>query len=650
MMPLRTRPAIIESYDPKTSKVIYRFVDFDINQRHTTYAPHPFAADGWGIFAGPTNNTLMMMTHAGFGQHAPVSTVPSNAYGQLDVDNSSLLGEFNVDASSYPAVRPGEIVLQSLFGDRIELKSNRIEIINSSETFVSYWRDLKTSAEYFKNKYENTESHRRISGLILRDLREAPSNVDTQRDKLFDASFDSNMAAIGKNPLLPYNRVTTNYSTGSEPAGFRNPALTEHRTLVYECALSDRVGVVDEEIERAKANSDVGYLNEADRRDMQRPDVLNLGPNTPNLLYENIIGTTVDIYGNILDLNRNRIQFPDLDAQASADQTNKFIRDTDLLLRRSIKYHLEINSKKNKSQAGEPKLDGGDDAAIKTGYSHSRFSVDIDGEGLTKINIPASTNTGNIPLLARYVKDVDRENSKPFAEYSHRDKDRLDVRHLGFGGGDGIRVTPKYAPSNYSATGTAQAFVNYRTAYHDIFNIILEDEQLFLNPSIHNDPTDKANLANAGGRSMHANLDGSLEMNVGRDISDNKSILLDTAGSFISHIGRDVRGNSIVTQTDGNVYVQLGGAVSPGQSTPAPSPTFKIYVKTNGNNDTHIISIGEAGIEITSASKTDVKIAAGRDLILSAARNVRTGGSRIEFYGDGTAGTRYLENNGEVIL
>jgi hypothetical protein len=64
---------------------------------------------------------------------------------------------------------------------------------------------------------------------------------------------------------------------------------------------------------------------------------------------------------------------------------------------------------------------------------------------------------------------------------------------------------------------------------------------------------------NAGGRSVQANLDGSLEMSVGANTVDRVSLTLDTAGAIVSRLGRDRFGRSIVMQADGTIAIEVGG-------------------------------------------------------------------------------------------
>ncbi len=630
-IPLRTRPAIVDSFDPDSNTVTYRFADFSDGIRHTSIAPHPFVSNGWGIFAGPTPNTCMLMTHSGSSGHIPVATKPHSAYSPL----SGSITNMQVTERKYPRLEPGDLVLQGLAGSKITLTKSGIQLKNTGDTYITYDANLGISNEYFKHKYINTEAYRSISGTIKRDLRSRPRESELNADKLFSLDYEQELTIIGRNPELRNLTLTSRTSRSSEEAAIRNPALAEHRLHVYEYALSEMTGTLAEERDRLPPETDPSFLNQPSRRDLRRTDVLNMGPQVPNMLYEQIIGTTVDIYGNILDLNRNKILFAakgdDKKGEANEKNSSQNLGALDLetnlkLLRRSVKYHLELNSKKKDTSFKAAQLDAGD-GLDAIGYSHSRFTIDVDGEGLTKINIPSSSNTGNIPLLSRYINTYDKPNnddSQNANNVSYVDETQTDIQHFGFGSGEGNDLGPDYAPPDILTENTT---VKYRTAYHDIIATakdtgVTEPISDTLGKSI----TD-AQKANAGGRSLHANLDGSAELNIGRDVVDNKSLVLDTAGSAVVRVGKDKNDNSLVTELDGNIYVQVGGSAV-GEDEIVDNPQFTIKIKSG--DDTNTISIGEEGITIFSGKNTPMHIKAGSDLTLEAAGTVRLKGNTVD--------------------
>lgn len=132
------------------------------------------------------------------------------------------------------------------------------------------------------------------------------------------------------------------------------------------------------------------------------------------------------------------------------------------------------------------------------------------------------------------------------------------------------------------------------------------------------------NVIPHGGVSANINLEGSLEMSVGADNADAKSIVLDTAGALIAWLGKDKNGRSMVLQSDGDVLINVGGSY-PKPAKPDDSPimntgrfdlrvnvTDKGFYDSDGNrkkdqaghtddkpnSSDYIISISEHGLVI----------------------------------------------------
>jgi hypothetical protein len=126
------------------------------------------------------------------------------------------------------------------------------------------------------------------------------------------------------------------------------------------------------------------------------------------------------------------------------------------------------------------------------------------------------------------------------------------------------------------------------------------------------------NVVTHGGVSANMNLEGSLELSVGKDNVDSKSIVLDTAGSLVMWLGRDKNNRSMIFQSDGDVLVNVGGSYNQSNN-PAIDPTFnsgrfdlrvnvvdKGFWDSDGNgkkeapfSSDYLISISEDGLVIS---------------------------------------------------
>lgn len=600
-----SQTAIVQMFDRSTGNTIER-------------CDMPPAA--WGMYSFPKRNTRVLVGYGYRERPFIVSILPSSALAQ-DFTKSNVTTNISVNDVQYPRLESGEVAIQGLKNSQLLFKSTgdiKLLFGKSLITFSSHDIYTESSAGH----YLNTEAGRWLSGTIKRDLRKTVSETNKTADKLSSINYELVLSEIGKNPIYRTAVVTNNLGNTGET--IRNPSLVEEHHLTYEFARSHMIGSSDEEKERVFQNTqNKSFLNQPNRRDMARTDALNLNDMFRNNLIEEIRGTVVDRYGNVLDLNRNIIDYKFSDS----DIKDKNIRpDTeDIYLRRAIKYHFEINARKDKA-FGKPNYNSTDGPDVKNGHPHSRWFIDVDGEGLTKINIPASSNAGNIPVLARYL-NTSIEKGDLTDSFRDSNSPPRDVTHLAFGdSSSGISVDKNYLPPKVTKVVTA---------YHDIVNTA--SSPLFPDFAVTGtiDNNFKNNTANAGGKSAHINLDGSLELNVGRDIIDHKSIILDTSGSIVSRVGKDIRSNSIVSQIDGNIAIQVGGdTISNSTATeePVPDPTIKIYIKTaNGNFDK--IEITKDAIVIESSPNKNIVFKSGNNIILDAAGKTFIGGEAIMFYG-----------------
>ncbi len=382
----------------------------------------------------------------------------------------------------------------------------------------------------------------------------------------------------------------------------RNPNFVENRKLVYEFEYSSNNLDLQTELKFLANEKTTAVKN---NRHRSRLDVLGLSLNDPNYLIESIEGTVVDIYGNLLDLNRYPIR--------TAISQNDSLKDSYLKLRtdqrRSIAYHFEINARKDLGETGIPP-----DVQQNKDYARnrSRFFVDIDKEGQFKINVPASSESGNIPLLTRYenyntVRSSKNPDIHPNESYFPSVLDpKIDIVHESFVAGmketnkdyqskkdnlkynkglisiknkDGAEISP------LDRLNSEPVHIKHGTVYHDILATCYTHQseefvkylnftgdstaqswwdKTFTKVAI-TEPIVSTNIEigkNAGGRSGSINLDGSLELNVGANTVDRQSIWLDTAGGMIGNFGKDKNNISAALNMDGQLLIQIGNATS----------------------------------------------------------------------------------------
>ena len=156
---------------------------------------------------------------------------------------------------------------------------------------------------------------------------------------------------------------------------------------------------------------------------------------------------------------------------------------------------------------------------------------------------------------------------------------------------------------------------------------------------------DSEKYTSVGNISGYVNFHGSVTANFGKDTHDEKSIMLDCAGSMICWLGKDKNGRSAVIQTDGSVSLNVGGkngdTFSKGRldirvnvndkGTISDVEESSLDKKTKTNGD-YIISISENGIVIAGMNESPMIIRNNGNICLEATKDIRfiAGGSIIK--------------------
>jgi hypothetical protein len=345
--------------------------------------------------------------------------------------------------------------------------------------------------------------------------------------------------------------------------------------------------------------------------------------NYPNHLSESILGTVVDIYGNIVDLNRNIVTSGSSISFTTNEenQSTTFIKLRELA-RKGLAYHWELNARKDLNNQ-LPDVNNFTDYA----RDRSRLFVDVDKEGQFKINVPCSSERGNIGLLARYenysavLGAKDGKDPRLFVKNVNKQDVLLDA----FGKGVvSLNTASDEIPKPIDRK--TNSVIKLGTAFHNV-----EQDSLVLhkrkNPisgfpgSYLNKITPVTEVvdgyvtsfganANAGGRSGTISLDGSLNVSVGANTSDRQSLWLDMAGGMVVNIGRDKRNVSSAITMDGDCLVQIGG--------PTITDDTRFNKQVNSNRDgvldirvvqnaqMHVIRIDSQRIRIHTSGALDI--------------------------------------------
>lgn len=642
----------IASYDPDSDTLQVRLntaqaVKGQNSLTVTVPAPHTMFYNN-GLFMGslPVVNTPVVVGLGSGNQYYFVSYLAEN----LPV---------------VPALTLGEILVQSNDDTYFSLDVNNDMYMGSDTNRIHINTGNQNSPKTnlitinFENENHFTQAYREVGGLVKRDLV-YNTNYD-QDSKLESDLYDPIYKVIGLDPSSTANDIIT----GSA----KNPPLSEHREMVYEFQyLSQVVDDLTESLQYGTSVQPVTNYTFPNRR-TSRADTLSLSLVAPNFLMERVEGTVVDIFGNILDLNRNPLPIGNTSTSLRAKQgTDKqqAYNNIRALERKSIAYHFEINARKDLTNATNTLSALDIDSNSDNSRLRSRFHFDVDKEGQVKLNVPASSEVGNVPLLVRY------ENYSTFGPEDNGNPNKIVYRS------DNLDIfldsfaAPLATPSNdgftfASVPGSIQIMdgqaagtpidritgthILHGTAHHDILNtcyahqntnvlnyptgewvtptVILSDFAPLTNV-VSNTINISGTNANAGGRSGVINTDGSLEFSIGANTVDRQSLWADLAGGAVVNVGRDIKNMSMALSMNGDTFIQIGGIGVTGdtrfakQFNGAYGAVFDLRVITGGgyahifrcdNNGVTIMSPGNIGVHASAA----LKLSCDGDMAIEAA-------------------------------
>jgi len=516
-----------------------------------------------------------------------------------------------------------------------------------------------------------------VNGVILRDRR------ITDLDSANTSNLDERIISRWYKNLTPVN-FDPDLKTSEETVGGRkrNPSFAEQRSVILEFSDYDYDNYIQSDNKEAKKqniNNPKEVVDKSTSRRIRKEDALSLSLISPNYLIEKIEGTVTDIYGNVLDLNRNILPIGEDEGFITLDGSEENYYKIRELHRKSVAYHWELNARKNPDELNIESGSGNDYALIEKIYkkNRSRMFLDIDKEGQFKLNIPSSSETGNVSVLTRYEsystinpKEKDDDNNY---DYFKRTKDvSTDILLDAFGNGVvNLSGDEKNLPKDRITTKTIKVgtmFHNIATTcvtplYFDKFHstgilsgpdTFVDDEnkeRFILNHTgkgsvVSTEININGENANAGGRSGTVTLDGMLNMSIGANTIDRQSLWLDTQGGVVQRIGADLNGISMATQTDGDYYLQIGGEILEDPDDGSPDKRFKDtgtldtasktnrfeirVMQGNGPSFTRIL-IDNEGILICSPK--NIEFRSEEDIIMNASGNIFLNAEKIVTYG-----------------
>jgi hypothetical protein len=603
------------------------------------------------------------------GQSVIVSQGQGGEWNILSYINSNKTFEssfISSDSTKMSALRSGRALLQTKNNIRLFLDPIVGIQVGDAQNFLHINPIKDTISHNFNSEYSFTDSSRHIEQPIRRDLSDN-LNRSVLNSTLESQDYDSSLFVIGMDPLIK----TSPRSVGGV---IRNVPLVENRDLIYEFANSYEFTTDVDESRRYEDASIVSEKPNVSRRDM-RSDAFSLSLEYPNHLIEIIKGTGVDAFGNVLDINRTALPIGKTESLSLRKNVNK--SDAFNLIRtqhrKAIAYHFELNARKANRGVIDDSINPANipDVTSSQDYARdrSRLFIDIDKEGQFKINIPASSETGNVPLLTRYenfsVIDAKKTGDIHPNEFVRNDN-KQDILLETFAGKAGISLKADGDLAGFASPidrNTGEP-IKYGTAFHDVtavcstFTVSNPDtrpivsyyEDHHLNTSftkldkiVSNEITVAGVNANAGGRSGAINFDGFVSLNIGANTIDRQSMWIDTAGGIVASIGKDRRNVSYAGKFDGDVLMEVGGA-GIGNTYDSRFADLNDAVRF-GNLQVHVLTSngvmvfkmgtnanGSAGVDISSPG--NITISCQQDMFFKANGSMKFDAETIMFHAE----------------
>ena len=665
------------------------------NQTHTV--EYPSYMSDWnkkiGFWHGLSKGDLVLCI-VGYGNKFVVLNKIGNptTNEQLNGFSSSPPTSLYIDSAGaedvdFKNISPGDFLIKAENNTKLNLSKQGVVLGNKGKGSLTFdTTDINASQSgttvlESNQKYEFSNSGYSIEGIVLRDRRIKDINGDTDQvvNSRIIFQWYKDLQQVTFDPSLSQVFEKTD---DTHP---RNPAFVEQKNVIFEFSDYNYDDPIEsDQKEATKQSVDTNRKrNPAVSRRARKNDDFNLSLISPNYFIEEIKGTAIDALGNIIDLNRTILPIGDPNGIVKLEGNSESYYKVRELHRKGIAFHWELNARKNKesSKSAETKTKneyGKVDDVYKR--NRSRFFLDIDKEGQLKLNVPSSSETGNISVLARYenytnVFPNEKTGDNDYDYFSRTEKTDVDILLDSFGKGvANLTGNSKLLPKD-RITNTA---IKLGTMYHDISTTCVTPMKtkvsgkwvgygILSGPDTMIEPMDGANIydilkntitdtdpanrtiisktiniegtkANAGGRSATLNFEGMINTSIGANTIDRQSLWLDTQGGIVSRIGADKNGISMATQTDGDIYWQIGG--EPLGTDPdtrfkdnkindraLKTNRFEVRVmQGNGPSFTRIL-IDNRGLIITSPQ--DIEFRSEQSILLFAQANIHLSCERL---------------------
>lgn len=337
-----------------------------------------------GIFVGLSVGSRVVAAYTSSRSRESAVILQSLAKSELfpDIFYNTFSTDLRVGTQAYPDVKDNEVVIRGNRGAEISLddRGDIKSIVSGGAGTYTRNNGMRTSQTIVSEASSiYTQAGRTMEGTVSRVKPEVRSQSQREGRSEIPLFADTFYYQLSEPKGFFKGSPTRLQSVGSS---LRNPEISEYKHIINEFSTDSMFTGFEDEVNRLKGTLSLYSQSDAYSRNREPGNILHMAEHE---LIEIVGGNLVDIHGNVLDLNYKELSYGGADNKVPTNQAELNYDKAKKISRRGVGYHFQLSTNVKKS----------DPSSYET-----NFAFDLDKEGVFKLNVPKSTNTGNIPFAS----------------------------------------------------------------------------------------------------------------------------------------------------------------------------------------------------------------------------------------------------------
>jgi len=397
-IPKFTQEAVIKEVDYKTGTcVVSTLTTSTSGDILDIPLPHFAGTGNSGIWMGifrPGTKVIITKTSGSGTEFTVITGVVPQENKQEDYFYNQELVDVPNNTYAYPEIIDGRMVLRGDNGSELYLgELGDIKLISGNGGLYIKKYGLQNIISYniSHDMFNFSNAGRTYNGVIKR----IPGVI-----RNFFPKTSLNEAPLFSDLNFHKSAVPVAFFNGSIPLKYsyfnkkRNPEISEHRMVFNEFATDSLFTGFDDEVFRIKNEKPLFENSESLSRYREPSNLLQLSEHE---LAEFVAGNLVDIKGNVLDINYRSLIYGDPGNKTPKNNVEELMESARRISRRGIGLHFLLSTNTVSNQRST---------------TQNTFFFDIDKEGFFKLNVPSTTDTGNIPFSSNINFSDEKNNTR----------------------------------------------------------------------------------------------------------------------------------------------------------------------------------------------------------------------------------------------